>query len=250
MSSPASTIVATDARPVGPDRPPLDCRLGADGIVAVLGPRACRHACMRLLAGADRPVAGSVSLLGHAIEDLDAATALRLRQRIGYVAPYLRLLSVLSGWANVLLAARYHAVADETTLEARARELIEPLRDAGEPGELPAYMSQLQQMHLSTARALMLEPDFLFAEDPFRGLEADERNRLANYLAEVAPRHASCIVIATDDTAFARDYANRIVVFSPQGHGDFTDWTSLLASGMAGFEAPRSPADAASEGEP
>ncbi len=250
MSNTASTIVADGARPAGRDRPPLDCHLGGDRVVAVLGPRACRHDYLRVLAGADRPAAGSVSLLGHAVEDLDAATALRLRLRIGYVASYLRLLSVLSGWANVLLAARYHAVADETTLEERARALIEPLRDAGEPNELPAYMSQLQQMHLSMARALMLEPDFLFAEDPFRGLEADERERLARYIGEVAPRHAGCMVVATDDSAFARDHADRIVVVSPQGHGDFAEWASLRTSAMAGIEATQSPADAAGEGEP
>jgi ABC-type lipoprotein export system ATPase subunit len=233
MSQAPAAIVAEEVRPSGPDRPPLDCHVHGGGIVAVLGPRAWRHDYLRILGGADLAAHGRLFLLGHDVAGVDAAAGQRLRRRIGYIAPYLRLLSVINGWSNVLLAARYHGVADEAELAERARALIEPLRDAGDALELPTYMAQLQQMHLTAARALMLLPDILFAEDVFRGLEEGERQRLGRFLAEVAPDYAGTIVVGTDDTEFARDYADRIIVVSPDGHGDFADRAAVRASAMA-----------------
>lgn len=224
-------IIADQASPGGEQHPPLSCRLGEQRRVAVMGPRACRHHYMRLLAGVDTAAAGEVRLLGWTSHDCDRETSRWLRRRIGFVAPELRLLSVLSGWRNLLLGASYHNIAPPVQLAERAQSLVEAMPDAGDPHQLPACMTQLQHMHWVTARALMLEPAFLFAEDPFRGLERDERARLGAYLGRTAPEYATSVVVATDDVAFVRDYADRILFVSPEGHIDFAGgWPDLEAS--------------------
>ncbi len=139
-------------------------------------------------------------------------------------------LSVISAWRNVLLSVNYHDLGDPAKREERARRLIEAMPGAADPAALPAHMSQLQHMHMTAARSLMLEPAFLFAEDPFRGLEGDERQRLGEFLARTGPCFAGTVVISTDDATFARDYAERILLVSPEGHVDFGDWAALRAS--------------------
>ncbi len=223
-------IVAENVTTGAPERPPLSCRLGDERLVCVMGPRACRRDYMRLLAGVDAGAGGDLDLLGWPAGKLDRARARWLRRRIGYIAPYLRLLSVISAWRNVLLGVTYHDLGEPAKREERAQHLIDAMPGAAHPATLPAHMSQLQHMHMTTARSIMLEPAFLFAEDPFRGLEHDERQRLGDFLARVAPAYTGTVVVSTDDAGFARDYAERIVFVSPEGHGDFADWAALRAS--------------------
>jgi len=237
VNTSASHIVADAVTTGDTDRPALSCRLGGERLLCLMGPRPCRRDYMRLLAGVDVVGGGELELLGWASGNLDCETSRWLRRRVGYIAPYLRLLSVISAWRNVLLGVNYHDIGSAATREERARALLDAMPGAADPATLPAHMSQLQHMHASAARSLMLEPAFLFAEDPFRGLERDERQHLGEFLAGTARFYAGTIVVSTDDAGFACDYAERILFVSPNGHFDFSDWATLRSSRQSAVQA-------------
>jgi len=89
------------------------------------------------------------------------------------------LLSNLSALNNVTLALRYHADVfgiDEREIERRARDALTELRVAPTDFHaLPAHLSLGVRKRVSLARALVLEPNFVFFDDPDAGLDAPTR---------------------------------------------------------------------------
>ena len=89
------------------------------------------------------------------------------------------LLSNLSALMNVTLALRYHADVfgfDEVEIERRARDALSELRVAqADFHALPAHLSLGVRKRVSLARALVLDPNFVFFDDPDAGLDAPTR---------------------------------------------------------------------------
>jgi len=211
---------------------PLDCRIEAGTVVCLVGPsrqRPTRY--LRTLAAVDRPRAGRLYLLEEAAATLTATAWRQLRRRVAYVSCRAPLLSVLSGFDNVTLPALYHRIDSEKAIRARAQRLLDALPYAADHAVLPAYMPALQQRHLLLARALILEPEALFFDDPFQGLDSAERDLLADYLAGPARAPATALVVATGDLAFVRQHADQILFLGPSSALRFSSWRALRESG-------------------
>jgi ABC-type lipoprotein export system ATPase subunit len=99
--------------------------------------------------------------------------------RRGFVFDDGGLLANLSALANVTLPLRYHADLfglDGTEIEVRARRALAELRvQAADHHALPAHLSFGVRKRVSIARALAIEPNFVFFDDPDGGLDANTR---------------------------------------------------------------------------
>jgi len=101
------------------------------------------------------------------------------RRPRGFVFDDGGLLANLSALANVTLALRYHADLlrlDGSEIEERARRALAELRvQAADHHALPAHLSFGVRKRVSIARALAIEPNFVFFDDPDGGLDASTR---------------------------------------------------------------------------
>ncbi|EGW52958.1 hypothetical protein [Candidatus Endoriftia persephonae] len=212
---------------------PLDLHIHRGELIFLLGeePEALR-AYLRILAAVE-PISRGEILLGDAIGDAPFSLPWQqLRQSLGYVDHAIPLLSVLSGLDNLKLAAHYHQQDDEQTIALREQALLGAMQGQMDHSLLPAYMTPLQQRHLSIARALMLCPKALFAHNPFFGLSRPARQRLADFLLQRVPQlfPEISLIISTDDPELVHHYAGQVLFHSRSGWFSFHNWEDFVSS--------------------
>jgi osmoprotectant transport system ATP-binding protein len=187
---------------------PLDLAVPARGTTVLIGPSGCgKSTLLRLMMGLIPADAGQVRLDG---EVLDGGSALRLRQRMGYVIQEGGLFPHLTARENVTLMARHLGRAGT---DGRVAALAELTRL---PAELldrfPAELSGGQRQRVALMRALMLDPEVLLLDEPLGALDPMIRFDLQDDLRRVFRTLGKTVVMVTHDLAEAGFFADHIVL--------------------------------------
>lgn len=153
-------------------------------------------------AGLLNATAGHVWLDGHSAAAKKPSELMRQQVRRGFLFGQGGLLSNLSALANVTLALRYHADLfglDEEDLNLRARQSLAELRVAQTDFHaLPAHLSLGVRKRVALARALALNPNFVFLDDPDGGLDSATRNLVYERLERFRDDSGITVMIATN----------------------------------------------------
>ena len=153
-------------------------------------------------AGLLNATAGHVWLDGHSAAAKKPSELMRQQVRRGFLFGQGGLLSNLSALANVTLALRYHADLfglDEEDLNLRARQSLAELRVAQTDFHaLPAHLSLGVRKRVALARALALNPNFVFLDDPDGGLDSSTRNLVYERLERFRDDSGITVMIATN----------------------------------------------------
>jgi putative ABC transport system ATP-binding protein len=219
-------------------------------MVAIMGPSGSGKSTLLHVVGALEPVtAGEIAVGGVPYAGLDdkGLTVLR-RDHIGFVFQFFNLLPSLSAIENALLPALIAGRRDRA-LRDRARMLIERVGLGDRAEHLPAELSGGEQQRVSLARALLLQPELVLADEPTGNLDTRAGAEILALLREVNQRDGECILMVTHDpNAAAR--ADRVVflrdgeIVGELAGGSTDDVLAFLAGLQAPAEAPAS-ADAA-----
>jgi putative ABC transport system ATP-binding protein len=185
--------------------------VGAGEVVAVMGPSGSgKSTLLNLIAGLDRPTAGTVTVAGRRIDTLGESALARFRARhIGIIFQFFNLLDDLTVEDNVLLPAQL-AGASRKQARAQAHELlalmgIEPHRNA-----YPARLSGGQRQRVAIARALVNSPELLLADEPTGALDTATGQEIGALLRQLNAG-GQTLVLVTHDPALAERYAARTV---------------------------------------
>jgi putative ABC transport system ATP-binding protein len=191
----------------------------ADGeMVAVMGPSGSgKSTLLHLLGALETPTAGSIELGGRRFQTLDdrELTLLR-RERIGFVFQFFNLLPALTAEENVLLPALIAGRRDDE-VRRRGRALLERVGLAPRAHHLPSELSGGEQQRVSIARALLMQPALVLADEPTGNLDSHSGAQILELLAELNRADGHTIVLVTHDPAAAA-IAGR-VVFLRDGRG-------------------------------
>jgi putative ABC transport system ATP-binding protein len=134
--------------------------------------------------------------------DDDAASALRNR-RIGFVFQSFHLLPRLSVLENVLLPLRY-AGQDDPDAPVRARALLTRIGLADRIGHRPHELSGGQQQRAAIARALLMQPPLLLADEPTGNLDSRSAADVLALLAELNAAGQTLVLVTHDAEIAAR----------------------------------------------
>jgi cell division transport system ATP-binding protein len=171
----------------------------------LLGPSgAGKSSVLRLMQLALRPSSGSVEVLGADLSRLRRRDLPALRRRIGSVWQDFRLLPHLPVQDNVALPLR---IAGRAEGQIRA-DVAEILRWAGleaKAGQLPAALSGGEQQRAALARAVVMRPALLLADEPTGNLDAAQARRVLALLHEMH-RLGTTVVVATHAEALVEAY--------------------------------------------
>lgn len=180
--------------------------------LALIGPSGCgKSTLLRVLVGLVAPDTGTVLVDG---DEMTAARAERLRQRIGYVIQEGGLFPHLTARGNATLMARHLGWSD-ARIAARLEELASLVRlRADLLGRYPAQLSGGERQRAALLRALFLDPDVLLLDEPFGALDVLVRSELRAELREVFRSLAKTVLLVTHDLADASALAERILVLS------------------------------------
>lgn len=164
---------------------------------------------LRLMAGLLRPDSGSISLGGTPVTP---AAAPALRRRMGYVIQDGGLFPHLTARGNATLAAR-QAGWSSGRIRTRLAELADLTKfPADGLDRYPAQISGGQRQRVSLMRALFLDPEILFLDEPLGALDPLIRSDLQRDLREIFRRLGKTVVLVTHDLAEARYFSDRIVL--------------------------------------
>jgi ABC-type multidrug transport system ATPase subunit len=156
-----------------------------------------------LLGGLLPATSGHVLLDGHEPSVSRPSDLVRQGVRRGFVFQHGGLFANLSALENVLLALRYHADVlglDDSAVSMRGRETLRELRVAQDDMHtLPAHLSVGVRQRVSLARALAIQPNFMFLDDPDQGLDEATRELVLDLLVRLRDERKMTVVLTTTD---------------------------------------------------
>jgi putative ABC transport system ATP-binding protein len=195
----------------------VDLDLGPGEYVAVMGESGVgKSTLLNLIAGLDRPDAGTISIDGVRLDALDddAITALR-RTRLGFVFQAFHVLPYLSVEANVALPLSLVGVESAAAM-ARVAAVLGAVGLAERAGSAPRELSGGELQRVAIARALVHEPTLVLADEPTGNLDPDTAHQVLSLLREqVKARRAAAILVTHSRAAAAT--ADRVLVLARDG---------------------------------
>jgi len=195
----------------------VDLVLGAGEYVAVMGESGIgKSTLLNLIAGLDRPDAGSIMLDGVDLTRLDddALTGLR-RAHMGFVFQAFHILPYLSLAQNVALPLLLNHVAEQEAA-ARTLAMLAAVGLEGRAASMPRELSGGELQRVAIARALVHSPKLLLADEPTGNLDPESAAQVLSLLREqVKTRNAACILVTHSQAAAAT--ADRVAILTAQG---------------------------------
>ena len=167
-------------------------------LVAVMGPSGSgKSTLMHLLAGLDKPTAGSVAIAGIDLTGLDDAKLTRLRrEHIGFVFQFFNLLPMLSAEENVVLPL---SIAGERPEREWLEQLMGKMGLTDRRTHRPSELSGGQQQRVAIARALVSRPTILFADEPTGNLDSRTGEEILTLLRDSVDEFRQTIVMVTHE---------------------------------------------------
>lgn len=187
---------------------PLDLRVEAGETLVLIGPSGCgKSTLIRLMVGLIEPDAGEVFFQGERVTQSNATS---LRQKMGYVIQRGGLFPHLTVHRNVtLMAERMGWSAPKCN--QRIDELLTLSRFPGDLLErYPSQLSGGQRQRASLMRALMLDPDVLFFDEPLGALDPLVRAALQQDLRKAFSDLKKTVVLVTHDMGEAWYLGDRV----------------------------------------
>jgi putative ABC transport system ATP-binding protein len=168
---------------------------------------------LNLLAGLEKPTAGSIVIKGQRVDRMNEKQLVRFRQQnIGFIFQSYNLLPTMTALENVSLPLLFRGVPKRQR-DAQAREI---LRFVGLETHLmhrPTQMSGGQQQRVGIARALVTRPPIVFADEPTGNLDSKTTREVMQLMSTMTARGGQTLVLVTHDMSIA-SYAHRIIHIS------------------------------------
>ncbi|HEX6106238.1 MAG TPA: ABC transporter ATP-binding protein [Gemmatimonadales bacterium] len=171
------------------------------GFAAIVGPSGSgKTTLLGLLAGLDRPTAGTVHLDGQELGALDEDALARIRgEKIGFVFQSFQLIPTLTARENVQVPLELRG----EDAGARARELLARVGLAERADHYPAQLSGGEQQRVALARAFSTRPKVLFADEPTGNLDARTGAGIIDLMVELNRDFGTTLVLVTHDLDLA-----------------------------------------------
>jgi iron(III) transport system ATP-binding protein len=187
----------------------LDLTVAAGELVTVIGPSGCGKSTMlRLIAGLERPDAGSISIAGEIVADRRRFQEPE-RRRVGLVFQDHALFPNLTVAKNVAFGL-HRVPAPER--RRRVAEVLELVRLAHLAARYPHELSGGEQQRVALARALAPRPAVVLLDEPFSSLDETLRGRVRADLVAVLRETGTTGLLVTHDQTEALSVGSRVVV--------------------------------------
>lgn len=181
----------------------IDLRIRSGEFVAITGASGSgKSSLLNILGCLDRPTEGRYLLEGRDVADMDDEAASDIRnRRIGFVFQSFHLLPRLTVLENVLLPLRFHREPPQDA-EAHARELLRRVGLEDRIAHRPAELSGGQMQRAAIARALVLRPAILLADEPTGNLDSKSAEGVLQLIGD-AHADGQTVVLVTHDNDVA-----------------------------------------------
>lgn len=172
---------------------------------------------LRHMVGLDNPKSGSIKLLGKEITRLNRKELYELRKHIGVAFQNGALFSSMSVQDNVELPLHEHTKLDQNTIRIMSRLKLELMNLSDSESLMPAELSGGMLKRAGLARAVIMDPELLFFDEPSAGLDPVTSAELDELILQLRDALNMTIVVVTHELDSAFKIADRITVLD-NGH--------------------------------
>ena len=184
--------------------------LPSKGLVFVVGKSGSgKSTLLNLLGGLDSLTSGEINVFGNQLNEYSESELYSFRSNIvGFVFQDFHLLDDLTVEDNVRLSLKLMSVDDDDRVE-KALESVELLEYKD---RYPRELSGGQQQRVAMARALVKNPDVIFADEPTGNLDSNTTEQIIKLIKEISK--AKLVVVVSHNLFDAYEYADRIIELS------------------------------------
>ena len=192
-----------------------------------------------------KPNEGSIHVLGTDLANIATASALALRQRFGVLFQHGGLFGSLTVLENIGLPLREHRQLSDAEIDTIATTKLAAVQLGTDVShQYPSELSGGMLKRAALARALVLDPELLFLDEPTAGLDPQSAAGIDALVREMSEKFGLTIVMITHDLDTLWQVADRVAVLAEgtvQGVGSMADLSKIDKPGIqAFFEGPRS----------
>ena len=164
---------------------------------------------LNMLAGLEKPTRGEIVIAGEHMEDKTENQLVRFRrEHIGFIFQSFNLLPAMNAVENVALPLTFQGVDRDIRLR-RASRLLDLVGLKAHKKHRPTQMSGGQQQRVGIARALVVNPQIIFADEPTGNLDSHTSKDVMELMQRVVREQKQTLVMVTHDNYLA-GFADRI----------------------------------------
>lgn len=164
---------------------------------------------LNMLAGLEKPTKGEICIAGEHIEKLSEEQLVTFRRNhVGFIFQSFHLLGTLNAVENVALPLSFRGVPREIRMK-KADKMLDLVKLGKHKKHMPNQMSGGQQQRVGVARALVVDPDIIFADEPTGNLDSRTSEEVMELMQKVVREQNKTLVMVTHDDHLAT-YADRV----------------------------------------
>jgi phospholipid/cholesterol/gamma-HCH transport system ATP-binding protein len=167
---------------------------------------------LRTLVGLERPSSGEIWIKGKDIAKISQAEMDEIRKHIGMSFQGSALFGSMTVGENVALPLREHTKLEDSTIEIMLRLKLEQVGLAGFEYYMPAQLSGGMMKRAAVARAMAMDPEILFFDEPSAGLDPIIAAGIDQLILEMKKAFRMTIIVVTHELASAFLIADRMVL--------------------------------------
>lgn len=174
---------------------------------------------LRCLLGLLRPVSGSVRVLGVDMVNASQKARDEVYQRLGMVYQSGALFGSMTAWENVALPLQEHSSLDPKIIDISVRMKLGLVRLSGFEHRLPSQLSGGQLKRVAFARAISMDPEVLFCDEPSAGLDPRIGRGIDDLIRNLNKAFNMAICVVTHEMESVKVIADRITMLAPMAGG-------------------------------
>ncbi len=165
---------------------------------------------LNMLAGLEKPTKGEIIIAGEHIETKSENQLVKFRrEHIGFIFQSFNLMGTMNAVENVALPLTFQGVSKKER-ERRARKMVHLVGLDKYWDHRPNQMSGGQQQRVGVARALVVKPEIIFADEPTGNLDSNTSQEIMDLMRSVVKEHDQTLIMVTHDDHLA-SFADKII---------------------------------------
>ncbi|MCM1183715.1 MAG: ABC transporter ATP-binding protein [Roseburia sp.] len=180
---------------------------------------------LNMLAGLEKPTKGEIVIVGEHMETKSENQLVRFRrEHIGFIFQSFNLMGTMNAVENVALPLTFQGVSKRQRIK-RAKKMVNMVGLNKYWDHRPNQMSGGQQQRVGVARALVVNPEIIFADEPTGNLDSNTSREIMNLMQKVVREQKQTLIMVTHDNQLA-SFADRIIRIVDGKIVDMVDNTS------------------------
>ena len=189
----------------------IHLRIARGKLTVLMGPSGSGKTTLLTLMGCLRNVeTGSIQLLGHELRHASNDNLISLRRRLGFIFQAHNLHSSLTALQNVRMGLEVHKARDHSKYDRASAHILSQLGLGERLNYLPANLSGGQKQRVAVARALVGNPEIVFADEPTAALDRESGLKTVLMLKRLGELRGTTTVMVSHDNKIL-ELADRIL---------------------------------------